>query len=353
MRFASPYMFLLLLLIPLLVYVELRRNRRGAMRFSTTAFAGAADASWRRRFHRLPLMLRLAALALFVIALARPQMGLEKIYDISRGIAIEMVVDRSSSMSENMEFEGRTLNRLQVVKEVFAEFVRGNDDALAGRPNDLVGMVSFARYADTICPLTLAHDALLHFIDSIHLVRSKAEDGTAIGDALMLAAARLKTAEDDLQRYAEVNETPGKVYQIKSKIIILLTDGHSNRGQNSPLEAAKLARQWGIKIYTIGVGGEAQVMIPGLFGLKIPAGQAVDSKTLEAIAETTGGMFRLAEDAEALRAIYREIDQLEKSEVESIRHVDYRENFPPFALAGLLLLILELLLANTLFRKIP
>jgi Ca-activated chloride channel family protein len=256
-------------------------------------------------------------------------------------------------MKAEMEYRGRRLNRLEVVKRVFQEFLMGNETTLGGRPNDLVGMVAFARYADTMAPLTLGHGALLRFLDSIHIVNRRPEDGTAIGDALALAAARLKTAEEDLERSS--GESGEKEYEIKSKIIILLTDGQNNSGLRAPEEAAELAAEWGIKIYTIGVGSREGVStVKTLFGnFKVPTGGGVDEKTLERVADITGGVFRLGENAEGLREIYEEIDKLEKSEVESVRYVDYRELFTPFALTALVLLLLEVTLASTILRRIP
>jgi Ca-activated chloride channel family protein len=284
--------------------------------------------------------------------MARPQEGREQVRDVSRGVAIEMVVDRSGSMGAEMEFGGERLSRLEVVKRIFAEFVTGQGGDLPGRPNDMIGMISFARYADTICPLTLAHGALSEFINHLQLVKQRDEDGTAIGDGIALAAARLKTAEDTIRNQMEQQD---KDFEIKSKIIILLTDGQNNAGKRSPTEAAALAKKWGIKIYTIGVGGEEGVMrqqsLLGSFLVRL--GEGVDRKTLQNLAETTGGIFRMAEDADSLRAVYREIDQLERSEVESIRYLDYRERFQPFLMVALGLLMAEIILNNTVFRKIP
>jgi Ca-activated chloride channel family protein len=301
----------------------------------------------------LPLFLRAAALILLVLALARPQMGREKVKDVTKGVAIQMVIDRSSSMSAEMEYRGMRRNRLEVVKKVFEEFLMGNGEELEGRPNDLVGMVSFARYADTMAPLTLGHGALLRFLDQVKIVTRRSEDGTAIGDALALAAARLRTAEEDLARYAD--ESGEKEYEIKSKIIILLTDGQNNYGKRTPEQAAELAAEWGITVYTIGVGGDEGVStVKTLFGnFKVPTGTRVDTRPLQRVAEMTGGIFRMAGDDESLREVYGEIDALEKSNIESVRYVDYKELFVPFALAALCLVLLELLLAATIFRRIP
>ncbi len=301
----------------------------------------------------LPLALRAAAMILLVLALARPQMGREKVREVTKGVAVQMVVDRSSSMSAEMEYRGARLDRLDVVKKVFEEFIMGNGETLEGRPNDLVGMVAFARYADTMAPLTLGHGALLRFLDQVKIVTRRSEDGTAIGDALALAAARLRTAEEDLARFA--SDSGEKEYEIKSKIIILLTDGQNNYGKRTPEQAASLAADWGIKVYTIGVGGGDGVStIKTLFGnFKVPTGTRVDTRPLQSAAEMTGGIFRMADDDESLREIYAEIDRLEKSDIESIRYIDYRELFVPFALAALCLIMLEVFLSATVFRRIP
>lgn len=322
------------------------------MRFSSTRNVIHAGVSLRQKLAWVPTGLRVAALVLLAVAMARPQQGRERVRDVSKGIAIEMVVDRSSSMRAEMDFDGERVNRLDAVKRVFEEFVHGNGDELKGRTNDLVGMVAFARYADTLCPLTLAHGALSRFLETVKLVTLRSEDGTAIGDAVALAAARLKTAEETLARQSGDDD---QRYQIKSKIIILLTDGQNNRGKRSPLEAAELAKEWGIKIYTIGVGGQdAVTTIQTPFGAyKMAAGPGVDESTLKAMAEKTGGMYRLATDAESLRAIYETIDRMEKTKIETVRYVDYRELFVPFALAALAMLGIEAVLSATLFRRIP
>jgi len=350
MRFESPWAFILLVLIPLLIWLRLYRQGRVAIRFSTTSIAAMSGRSMRQRFLWLPDFLRIAALVLFIVALARPQSGLEQVREINNGIAIEMVLDRSGSMGAELEYRGGLMTRLDAVKKVFEEFVMGSSQGLEGRPNDLIGMIIFARYPDTICPLTLAHGALPEFLKTVHLVQDENEDGTAIGDALALAAARLETAEESLKGQKSSND-----YRIKSKVIVLLSDGENNYGKRTPLEAAELAAGWGIRIYTIAIiGGETVSSIQTPFGVyKVPSGQRVDTSALKAIAEKTGGFYREAKDVESLRDIYREIDSMEKSEIESVRFVDYKELFQWFALTGLVLLILETILRTTLFRKMP
>lgn len=342
-------MFLVLLLLPLVVYLHQRRGSTGALRFSATTYAKRAGTSLRQNLIALPLVIRVLALIALAVALARPQMGTEQVRDISRGVAIEMVLDRSSSMGAELRYEGRQMNILEMAKMVFQQFVEGNGDELGGRPSDLIGMVTFARYADTVCPLTLAHDALLQFLPAVKLVQRQAEDGTAIGDAVALAAARLQKVEETLARQSgEVKD-----YEIKSKIIILLTDGVNNAGERTVQEAAELAKQWGIKIYAIGIGGEATSRHQTVFGTFNLPGQGVNEEALKLLAETTGGIHRVTGDPSDLREVYEEIDKLETSEIETTRFLDYREVFPPFALIGLGLLILEVGLGATVFRRIP
>jgi Ca-activated chloride channel family protein len=351
MHFESPLAFLLLILIPLLIYMRLFRNRGGAIQFSSVGNAVKASRSIRVKLIRLPDIIRIIALILIIIALARPQTGRERISEISKGIAIMMVVDRSGSMNAELEYRGENVNRLEAVKRVFKEFVLGGTSGLKGRPNDLIGMIVFARYPDTVCPLTLAHGALPAFLKNVNIVQTREEDGTAIGDAIALAAARLKKAEETLK---EEKEGSGK-YEIKSKVIVLLSDGENNFGKRSPAEAAELAKEWGIKIYTIAIGGgEAVTSIQTPFGTyKVPSRQRVDTTALRVAAEKTGGLFREANDADALIDIYKEIDTMEKSEIESVRYVDYQESFIWPAIAGFLLILCEILLRNTLFRRIP
>ncbi len=352
MHFHSPWAFLLLALVPMMIFVRKKRCHSGGIGFSSVAFAAASGTSLRQKFSLIPLGLRILAVCLLIIALARPQTGHEEVRDVRNGIAIQMVVDRSGSMGAEMEFMGTKMNRLEVVKKVFMDFVMGNGSDLPGRSNDLVGLIVFARYPDTVCPLTLAHAALPLFMQSTKIVTQKSEDGTAIGDALALAAARLKSAEATVEKqHGKINDA----YQIKSKIIILLSDGQNNCGKRSPMEAAQLAKQWNIKVYTIAIGsGEAMASIRTPFGIyKIPTAAEVDTTTLKSIAETTGGIFRQADTGESLQAIYREIDQLEKTEIEATRYIDYQEKFFPFALMGFILLAVEICLSNTVFRKIP
>lgn len=353
MRFQFPAAFFLLILILPMVWLYFRSYKSG-ISFSTTARAKKTGKTLKQRLLHLPLFIRIIAIILIVFAIARLQAGKEIIHDVSKGIAIEMVVDRSGSMQLMKNIDGNNYNRLEIVKKAFKEFVNGNDKSLKGRFNDLIGMVVFARYADTVCPLTLSHHALNKFIDNVKLVSIQSEDGTSVGDAIALAAARLKTAEETLKKQTGQDK---KRYEIKSKIIILLTDGQDTGiGNRTPIEAAEMAKEWGIKIYSIGMSGRGWFIIREnpLFGKqKIPYDQPMNTSDLEEVARMTGGMFRMAEDIESLRDIYAEIDKMEKSEIESVKYMEYKELFIPFALLGLALLLLEVILSNTLFRRIP
>jgi len=215
-------------------------------------------------------------------------------------------------------------------------------------------MVIFAKYADTIAPLTLAHGALNEFLKSTKLVvPGGPEDSTSIGDAVALAAARLRTAEETLAR--QTGEPVDK-FSIKSKAIILLTDGENNSGKRNPIEAARLAKKWGIKLYTIGIGGQdTMVFDDSIFGRRLVRAGAGGAgfDLLKAMAMESGGKAFMAESGDALKKIYREIDRLERSEVKTIRYLDYREMFMPFALAAFALVLLEAILSATIFRRIP
>jgi Ca-activated chloride channel homolog len=352
MRFESPWIFLLLTAIPFLTWMKYGQGVKGTVVFSSISDVKKAGRSVRQAFSFAPGLIRVIALVCLVIALARPQSGMEQVREISNGIAIEMVVDRSGSMGTEMRYGGKVMTRLDVVKRVFSDFVLGDGNELSGRRNDLVGMIAFARYPDTICPLTLAHGAFPAFLKTITLVKTRDEDGTAIGDAIALAAARLKKVDETIARQRKEGKKP---YHIKSRAIILLSDGENNYGRRSPLEAAEIASEWGIKVYAIAIGGgETTTSIKTPFGVyKMPVGSRVDTSELKAVAEKTGGFFRKAQDAGSLREIYQEIDKMERSEIESIRFMDFKEMFHWPLLTGLFLIGLEILLTSTLFRKIP
>ncbi|HUT29728.1 MAG TPA: VWA domain-containing protein [Sedimentisphaerales bacterium] len=364
MQLHSPWALLLLLALPILWYLTVRRKRTAAVKFPTVGYLRNCPVSWRLRFRPALRLARLVCLALLIVALARPRKGTVLSEISTEGVAIEAVVDHSGSMQAEMDYYGDRLNRLEVVKRVLADFIGGDKRGLGGRGSDLVGLISFARYADTMCPLVLGHNVLLEFLKETEIVRLRSEDGTAIGDALSLAAARLKKAEDEIeQRKMQLGLSPEQEseekeeagFKIKSKAIILLTDGRHNAGQYDPLQAAELAKQWDIKIYTIGIGSaESYTTIQTMMGsFKVPTHEELDEALLKAIAERTGGFYSRADDAGALHEIVEKIDRLEKTEVKSVQYTQYAERFGPWTAGALFFLALEMFAGCTVFRKIP
>ncbi len=364
MEFYSPWVLLLLLLLPAMAYLMLRRKRTAAVKFPSLGDMKNCTRSWRIRLRPSLTIARLLCVALLIIALARPRKGTVLSEISTEGVAIEAVVDRSGSMKAEMDYDGNKLNRLQVVKEVLTDFVEGDKKDLRGRSSDLVGLITFARYADTKCPLVHSHNVLTEFLKKTDIVDPRSsEDGTAIGDAIALAAARLRKAEEEIrQRKAQLAASGEKVsdaneagFKIRSKVIVLLTDGVNNAGQYQPLDAAELAKKWDIKIYTIGIGsGQAYTTMQTIFGTRrIPVGRTLDEGLLKRIAESTGGFYGRADDARALREIVKRIDELEKTEVKSVQYTQFAERFGPWTLAALLVLGLEMLAGCTVFRKIP
>jgi Ca-activated chloride channel family protein len=364
MQFYSPWVLLLLLVVPVMAYLMLRRKGTAAVRFPSLMDMRHCPLSWRIRFRPLLNVARWVCVVLLIMALARPRKGTVLAEISTEGVAIEAVVDRSGSMQTEMDYFGQKLNRLEVVKKVLSDFVEGDKKDLKGRSNDLVGLITFARYADTKCPLVHSHNVLTEFLKKTEIVTPRSnEDGTAIGDAVALAAARLRKAEEEIHQRKvqlasageDIADTEESGFKIKSKAIILLTDGINNAGQYDPLEAAELAKKWGIKIYTIGIGSsQAFTRRQTLFGMRlVQADQSLDEELLKGIAKKTGGFYGRADDAEALRTIVERIDELEKTEVKSVQYTQFAERFGPWTLAALLILGAEMLAGCTVFRKIP
>ena len=351
-RFESPWCLLALMVpVGLWAWRWWRRRRKAGVRFSSVSHARQAGRSWRQRLQWLPTALGDVALILLVVCLARPQSGNERVHDISEGVAIEMVLDRSGSMEQELNFEGRERTRLEVVKEIFQRFVYGDGKSLEGRPNDLIGIISFARYAETACPLTLSQKVLKTLVNKIDLARDQSEDGTAIGEALALAIARLHTADETLAKQLKKQKSD---YHIKSKVIILLTDGENNVGRKVE-SVIDLAVKCGVRVHVIGIGGNGTMVVHTPFGKKkVPFRQPpLDTRELKALAEKTGGSFQMATTSERLLEIYGDIDKMERTKIETIRFVDYKELFQPFALTALGLVVLKLLLEASLLRRLP
>lgn len=363
MQFYSKWVLLLLLLIPAMMYYNYRKKRHAALKFSSLRDMRNCSMSLRQRLRPLLSVARYLCMVLLIIALARPRKGTVLSEISAEGVAMEIVADHSGSMKTEMDYYGDTLNRFDVVKKVLSDFIEGDKKGLTGRESDLIGLVTFARYADTICPMVLSHNVLLEFLKKTQIVNLQSEDGTAIGDGIALAAARLKKAEEEYtQRKQKLSEAGENIssddnsgFKIKSKVIILLTDGINNAGQYDPIQAAKLAKDWGIKIYTIGIGStEAYTTIQTPLGnYKIPSDNSLDENLLKNIAETTGGFYGRADDAKSLHEIVEKINKLEKTEVKSIQYTQYAEFFSPWTLTALLILTLEILATCTVFRKIP
>ncbi len=343
MRFALPWMLLLLLAVLKMIIDHFRRAGSPALRFSTLAAFRKVPKTTRQRFMPLLVWLQAAALLFLILAAARPQVrdmtsGIPK-----EGVAIELVVDISSSMDISMPFQDSSLSRMEVTKYVVEQFVQE-------RPNDLLGLITFARFADTVCPLTLSHDSLLYFIRELEIESRPNEDGTAFGDAVTLAAARLKTAEE---RYSAEDADAG--YEIQSKVIILLTDGNNNCGRHLPMEGAAMAAHWGIRLHTIAITDppEMKTIQTPEGPVEIEAEPLVQERILQKMADDTGGIYRRATDEASLRDIYNEINAMEKSEIESDRYYTYKDIFQPFAALGFILLLGHTGLTTTWLRRIP
>ncbi len=340
-RLASPLMLLALLALPLLWWLWSREWRRPVLRFSGLTVVAAAKGGGGRGWRGVLPVLRSAALTCLVIGAARPQTPNASTRVFAEGIAIQMVIDNSGSMVDlDLSPPGARQTRLDVVKDVFRRFVKG-DGTLPGRPNDLIGMVRFAGYADSVCPLTLDHDNLLRVLDQVEIVpRGRAdEDGTAIGDGLALAVERLR----DLKRTVG----SGEQLKITSRVVILLTDGENNRGIVEPRQAGALAALHGIKVYTI-QAGTGRVIGNPLFG-RLP----LEDEDLREIARVTGGRYFQASDAASLHKVYQEIDQMERTKVEERRFSQWDDWARPWLVAAFAALALQGLLDATWLRKIP
>ncbi len=351
-RFAMPIAFALLAGLPIVLLLLWYSARRGAVAYAPAARLGATGRSVRARLSFIPGMLRVLALAALVVAIARPQAVSGESHTTTKGVALELVIDRSGSMEDPMEVAGRPMTKLEAVKMVVRDFVLGDPErgpAMRGRTGDLVGVIEFGSYADTVCPLVRDTSAVATLINDIQIPRRNDERGTAIGEALALAAARLRDAEMELANRAGDGEAPPD-FIVKGKVVILLTDGVNSAGQIDPLAAANLAAQWGIRVYTVGVGGAQHIRTP--FGRRL-GGTGLDEATLTEIADLTGGKFFRAEDEQSLRAIYSAIDELERTEIDTVEFTNADELFPPYAMFGGAVLMLELLLSMTLFRRLP
>jgi len=355
----QPWWLLLLLLLPLVWMRWLRPSARATV---VLPAAGALLASGARgtgllvRARWLVPTLRTLAVAILVLGLAGPIKANEQTRVLVEGIAIEMVIDRSGSMMA-LDFSraNRQMDRLDAVKLVATEFIKGGG-GLPGRPNDLIGLVTFARFADSLSPPTLDHDFVIEALMSLRPATQQGEDGTAIGDGVALAVERLRDLAE--------SRTDDPSRRIKSRVIILLTDGENNAGDIDPMTAAELARTLGIRVYTIGVGSRGMAPMP----VQTPLGMqyvnqpvSIDEDLLRRMADLTGGEYFRATDERSLRAIYERIDMLEKTASEERRYLQSTAlavepftlggaRIPPLLLGVVVLLALELLLSHTRLR---
>jgi len=325
--FAYPWILYFLILIPLMALWYWFRGRKSqtSINYSSLNIFSGLKPTWRERLKYLPNILRMLAVALLIIALARPQnfQSGENVY--SEGIDIAMVLDISGSMLA----EDLKPNRLDAAKGVIDEFIQA-------RTSDRIGLVVFARDAFTQCPLTIDYSVLRNLLSEIK--SGMIEDGTAIGNAIANGVNRLKDSK------------------AKSKVMILLTDGVNNAGEVDPISAAQIAKTFNIRVYTIGVGtrGEAPYPVQTPFGIRyqmVPV--EIDENVLKQIAETTNGEYFRATDTQKLKEIYNTIDKLEKTKLEIISYRNAKELFYPWLVGGLLLLVLELGLSRTILRKLP
>lgn len=352
MKLESPWLLLVMIPVLAILLLQWKRRKMNALEFSSMRSVFAAGKSWRQRLTWVPAVLGVLAIGLVVVALARPQVEVLERSREKEGIAIQMLVDISSSMDMRMDFKDDESTRLEVAKKVLEEFVQGDGKELMGRPDDLVGIITFARYADTVCPLTLGHDAVVYFAQNLEINDRPNEDGTAYGDAAALAAARMKTLEENLwQDFEEESDE----LKIESKIIVLLTDGENNCGRHLPLEAAAMAKKWGIRVYTISLGEPPPPVKVDAEGDEIEAApeRSAAEQTLEKMAEITGGIFRTAHDYDSLQEVYKEIDRLERSEMRSTLKKLRADTFGYYVIAALILLGMESLLRSTWLRSIP
>lgn len=327
-RFADPQLLWLLILLPLLALLRSRKGAAPALIFSSISAIKVIAGGRMTKAGGMAPWLRLAALGLLIIGLARPQWGHTRTEIEASGIDILLAVDVSGSMQAlDFTLKGKRVNRLDVVKSVVADFI-------SQRPNDRIGLVAFAGRPYMVCPLTLDHDWLRQRLDSLHT--GMIEDGTAIGSAIAAGVNRLRDQ------------------QAKSRILILLTDGVNNAGKAAPLTAAEAAAVMQIKVYTIGVGrrGVAPMPVEDQFGRQriIQAEVDIDEETLRKVAAQTGAKYFRATDTNSLEKIYSEINMMEKT-VRKIRNFSrYRELFALPVLAALLLLAAELFLSR---KKLP
>jgi len=354
-RFYSWYWFAAVPIVIAFIWFFGRQNKQPASVYSSVADLKNLPVTLMHRVKRLLPALYAIGLCLMIVGLARPQSGKSESRIMGQGIAIELVLDISGSMEAiDFQLNKKDVNRLEAVKHVVSEFVTGSRrNGLPGRRNDLVGLVAFCGFADSKCPLTLDHGALVEIVKSLEIPKAirdqrgkvinqdslQEELATAIGDGVALGIDRLRNAK------------------ARSKVLVLLTDGDNNAGVIEPREAALIAKELGIKLYTIGIGRNGTVPFPqeDEFGRRVlvPAQFRVDEVLLKEMAELTGASYFHASDAAGLTKVYSQIDLLERSEFEESKFSQYTELFRWFTSAGLALVLTVSLMKESRFRSLP
>jgi Ca-activated chloride channel family protein len=329
-HFAYPYVLLLLLLLPALAWLKGKVGKASSFVYSSVDLVRPIAGLRRSRAGAILANLRWLALGLFIVALAQPRLVLGESHVKASGIDIVVALDLSGSMRS--EDFGTNQSRIRLAKEVLSKFIDN-------RPNDRIGLVAFAKEAYIASPPTLDHDYLQHQLERLQIGVID-ESATAIGSALMTALNRIKDLKD------------------KSKIVILMTDGENNSGKISPLTAADAAQALKVKVYTIGIGKQGTAPYPvgrNQWGQTVykPMAVDIDEETLTKIAQQTNGKYYRADTADTLRQIYADIDRLETTEVEVKKYQHYDELFGQVAIGGMVVLLLEMILAQTVWRKLP
>ena len=332
MKFHDPWLLLLLLLLPLWLWWTRRTARRGGLRFSSVGAARSRSSLWSSLGPTMMIVLRVATLALFIVALTRPQLGRSESKIRTEGIDIVLVVDISGSM-QAMDYEkaGQRVSRIDAVKDVVRGFTRA-------RPNDRIGMVVFGTRAYVASPLTLDHDWLEQNLERVRI--GLVEGNTAIGAGLGTGVNRLRDTN------------------AKSKVIVLLTDGGENVRNPPTLQAAKAAKEFGVRVYTIGAGSQGLAPMPvfdqagNLLGYQQIRAD-LDEDLLKQVATETGGQYFRAADTASLKKTYAQIDAMEKQKVETVAYEEWRELFPWLLAPGLGCLLLAVTLEHTRLRRIP
>ena len=325
--FNNPeYFYLLLLLLPMIVWYIWKQKIIGAsIQFSSDMGFARIPKSWKYYFRHSVFVLMILSMSMLIVALARPQSSNSWSNVTTEGIDIVIALDISSSMLA-MDFRP---NRIEAAKDVATQFI-------SGRANDRIGLVVFSGESFTQCPLTTDRATVINLFKGIE--SGMIEDGTAIGNGLATAVSRLKDSD------------------AISKVVILLTDGENNRGEIAPVTAAELAKTFGIRVYTVGVGtiGMAPYPLQTPFGVQVRDVEVkIDEVTLEKIASTTDGKYFRATNNNKLAEIYQEIDKLEKSKIDVKEFSKKEEEYLKYAVFGGLLLMLGMFLKITIFRNIP